>query len=34
MTHAVRGVDHTAFVTFDPAHIGAAMGMGFDVVST
>ncbi len=22
------------FVTFDPAHIGVAMGMGFDVVST
>jgi uncharacterized protein len=22
------------FVTFDPAHIGTAMGMGFDVVST
>jgi uncharacterized protein len=22
------------FVTFDPAHIGSAMGMGFDVVST
>ncbi len=23
-----------AFVTFDPAHIGVAMGLGFDVVST
>ena len=23
-----------AFVTFDPAHIGVALGLGFDVVST
>ncbi len=31
---AQRLPDPIRFVTFDPAHIGVALGLGFDVVST